>query len=158
MSHRMELEDRDAPVVFTKKQSDVPQNNQVDMTPMVDVVFQLLTFFLLAVKRDTAEPLDVPVTDRSDVVPAAASLFITMKPNPKGSGEAIIIIGDKKGDGETVKIEKIKEAIENAINEDRTNIIIKAEKTVRHGDFIKVSKLVSNIPKAKLYCGVQTRD
>ena len=43
------------PVPFAKKKkADGGGKGHIDMTPMVDVVFQLLTFFLLAVKRDTS--------------------------------------------------------------------------------------------------------
>ena len=64
----LEEQEEDATVPFKSKDNSSPKASHIDMTPMVDVVFQLLTFFLLAVKRDSADPVDVPLTTRSTAV------------------------------------------------------------------------------------------
>src|SRR6185295_18088683 len=95
---KLNLEDyEDAPVQFTSKEkSNTGEKSHIDMTPMVDVVFQLLTFFLLAVKRDSQEPLDVPVTAHSTAVLESESTFITIKPAPRAGADPVIVIGESR--------------------------------------------------------------
>jgi biopolymer transport protein ExbD len=42
-------------MIGKKRRSDMPDKIEINMTPMIDVVFQLLTFFLLTLKVVTAE-------------------------------------------------------------------------------------------------------
>src|SRR5436309_2477252 len=90
-------EDENEPVHFTQMgKSHSVEKSHIDMTPMVDVVFQLLTFFLLAVKRDSQEPVDVPVVTRSTAVAESMATFITVKPPAKGSPDPVILLGDRR--------------------------------------------------------------
>ncbi len=153
-------EDADSAVVFTdKKKSNAGEKGQIDMTPMVDVVFQLLTFFLLAVKRDSAEPLDVPITTRSTAVLESQSTFITMKPAPKGGADPIVVIGEsRKGDGEQVTLAKLEEWVRKGVSGGRPNIVVKAERYCRHGDVLKICRVVASVEGALLYVGVQSKE
>src|SRR5262245_30930728 len=126
---KMQLEDyEDAPVRFTSKEkSNTREKSHIDMTPMVDVVFQLLTFFLLAVKRDSQEPLDVPVTAHSTAVLESEPTFITIKPAPRAGADPLIVIGEsRRGDGVTVTPDMIKEFIEKGVAAGRPIIVVKA--------------------------------
>src|SRR3989442_8881352 len=113
----LEEDDEDAPVQFTSKaKATSGDKSHIDMTPMVDVVFQLLTFFLLAVKRDSQEPVDVPTTTVSKAVGEDQATFITILAPPPGSSEATIYVGDRKGDpGRSVSLDEIKQEVESGL-------------------------------------------
>jgi biopolymer transport protein ExbD len=161
IGERMHLEDYEgAPVQFTSKEkSTTGTKSHIDMTPMVDVVFQLLTFFLLAVKRDSQEPLDVPVTASSTAVLESESTFITIKPALRAGAEPVITVGEsRRGDGVTVTPDMIKAEVENGVHAGRPHIVVKAERLVRWGDVQKVTRIVASVTGAQLYVGVQGKD
>lgn len=188
MSEKMHLESADdAPVRFTKKSKSAAVQGNIDMTPMVDVVFQLLTFFLLAVKRDSQEQVDVPITIRSTAVAEAESTFITIQlSNARGVMVPRVVVGEnrssgiildkddpRKGKDLTAKVAKrkgnakaqqdeldraVRTAVEEAVRKGRPHIIIKAERLVRHGDVLRVCRIVKGIEGAFLYVGVQSKD
>lgn len=151
-------EDENEPVHFTQKGKAKTEKGNIDMTPMVDVVFQLLTFFLLAVKRDSQEPLDVPTVTRTDTVADGESTYITMKPPSGGGKEPIIILGDRKGEGQQIKPEDVKSEVESGVRNGRAKIIVKAERFVQIGEVMKVCRIVASVDGALLHVGVQSKD
>ena len=158
---KMHLEDyEDAPVQFTSKEkSTTGDKSHIDMTPMVDVVFQLLTFFLLAVKRDSQEPLDVPTTTYSTAVLESESTFITIMPPPRAGADPVITVGEsRRGEGLNVTPDMIREAVEKGVAAGRPNIVVKAERLVKWGDVQKVTRIVASVTGAQLYVGVQGKD
>ena len=168
-AERVHLEDiEDSPVQFTAKgKGPSGGKGHIDMTPMVDVVFQLLTFFLLAVKRDSQEPLEVPMlmhTQPTAVLEEQAT-FIIVKPAPPGESEAQIVLGiSRRGKGETVTLDQVKSEVEKGVASSRPNIIIKGAcdhkngRHVRHGDMARVMRIVANVEGTKLYVGVQAKE
>ncbi len=152
--------DEDASVQFTSKsKSNVGDKSHIDMTPMVDVVFQLLTFFLLAVKRDSMEAVEVPLTTTSTAVLESESTFITIKPAPRAGAEPEIIIGEsRRGDGKAVTMEMVKEAVEKGVSSGRGKVVVKAERLVKWGDVQKITRIVTAVANAQLYVGVQTKE
>ena len=153
----LNIEEQDQPVHFTKKQK-ASEKGHIDMTPMVDVVFQLLTFFLLAVKRDTQKPLDVPIVNRSTAVADAESTFIAVKAATGGATEPTIILGDRHGEGVKITAEQVKQKVEEGVASGRKMIVVKAEKFVPHGEVLKVCRIVASVDGAMLHVGVQTKD
>ena len=162
---KMHLEDyEDASVQFTSKsKSNTGSKAHIDMTPMVDVVFQLLTFFLLAVKRDSSERVDVPFTTNSTAVLESESTYITIKKEP-GKADAIVVLGDRKGKGTEYPMTKAKnpewekrvlEAVQNGIKEGKPKIVVKAERLVKWGDVQAVTRIIAQAKDAVLFVGVQ---
>ena len=155
-------EDENEPVQFARRgKSTTGGKGHIDMTPMVDVVFQLLTFFLLAVKRDSQEPVDVPTVTRSDAVADSESTYITIKPPSGGFKEPIIILGDRGGGGpdkKEIKPEDVKSEVESGVKNGRSKIIVKAERLVSHGDVLKICRIVAGVEGASLHVGVQTKE
>ena len=46
--------------MLLRRDSDQERNEHIDMTPMVDVVFQLMTFMLFSVQMSGGEKVDIP--------------------------------------------------------------------------------------------------
>ena len=152
-------EDENEPVHFAVKgKSNTGGRGHIDMTPMVDVVFQLLTFFLLAVKRDSQEAVDVPTVTRSEAVAEADSTFITIKLPSRGEKEPTIILGDRRGDGEKITMDQVRAEVEKGVRSGRPKIIVKAERLVPHGEVLKIYRIVDSVDGASLHVGVQTKE
>ncbi len=162
MSAKHVSEDPNEPVHFTERgKSRSGDSSHIDMTPMVDVVFQLLTFFLLAVKRDSQEPVDVPQVTVSKTVAQDEATFITILAAPPGAAEPTIYVGERKSDpGHSVSLDEIKQEVEAGMraNPPRANVIIKAERLVFWRDVLKVSRIVDSVPNTVLHVGVQVQD
>ncbi len=69
-----------------------PPDAEMDMTPMIDITFLLLIFFIVSsvVAQNDAVPL--PVAQHGDAVSAHLSVIITVAET--GDGEAVIYKGD----------------------------------------------------------------
>ena len=161
ISDKMHLEeDAEAPVQFKSKAgANSGDKSHIDMTPMVDVVFQLLTFFLLAVKRDSMETVDVPITNNSTAVLESESIYITIKPAPRKDAEPEIIIGEsRKGDGKAVTLEMVRDAVEKGVANGRPKIVVKAERLVKWGEVQKVTRIIALVKDAQLFVGVQVKE
>jgi biopolymer transport protein ExbD len=161
ITDKMHLEeDEDSPVQFKSKASaNIGGKSSIDMTPMVDVVFQLLTFFLLAVKRDSMETVDVPITTTTTAVLESESTYITVKPAPRKDAEPEIIIGEKKsGDGKAFTLENVKAEVEAGVAAGRPKIVVKADRLVKCGDVQKITRIIAQVKDAQLFVGVQGKE
>jgi len=169
ITDKMHLEeDEESPVQFKSKAgANSGDKSNIDMTPMVDVVFQLLTFFLLAVKRESMESVDVPLTTTSTAVLESESTYITIKPGPRAGADPVIIIGDHKKvemlddgrieGGKAASLDAVKAAVETGVAAGRPKIVVKAERYVKWGDVQKVTRIIALVKDAQLFVGVQSK-
>jgi biopolymer transport protein ExbD len=83
----------------------------IDMTPMIDVVFQLIIFFLVSshlVKQETQVQLPLPVATSGDKDVAEANARLTV--NVVGEGQLLLAGREVTADELTVRLaEKLKE-------------------------------------------------
>jgi biopolymer transport protein ExbD len=94
-------------------------DTEIDITPMIDIVFLLLIFFLVTSKM-TAE--ETPPLPKAEVKKSDGSLFST--------------------DPEQQSAE-IAQYVADGIDAGKKHVIIRAEGTVRHGEIGRVSKAIS---------------
>src|SRR5689334_4026621 len=66
---------------------DEERNEHIDMTPMVDVVFQLMTFMLFSVQMTGGEKVDVPPARHGVGVEESAATFLTLTKPAVAGGE-----------------------------------------------------------------------
>ncbi|NQZ05900.1 MAG: biopolymer transporter ExbD [Algicola sp.] len=114
---------------MARKQQRKEEEAMIDMTPMLDIVFIMLIFFI--VSTSFLKEAGIEVTK-----PKAAQAVITLKANVfiaiRESGE---IWMDKK----VVDVERIAATIERLLAETPTDVIvIQADKDATHGVVVKV--------------------
>ena len=68
-----------------RRDDNEERDEHIDMTPMVDVVFQLMTFMLFSVQMTGGEKVDVPPARHGIGVEETAATFLTLT---KPSGPA----------------------------------------------------------------------
>ena len=125
------------------------EDDEMDITPMIDITFLLLIFFLVAGRLDQDAPVELPPARHGSAVSIKSSVIVTIA---KGSGEtAEVYTGDGKsadrlldnGDLEAQSA-AITQYVEEALAEgNKDNVLIKAEKGVRHRDVARVSEAVA---------------
>jgi len=128
-------------------------NEHIDMTPMVDVVFQLMTFMLFSVQMSGGEKVDIPPARHGVGVEENEATFLTLlKPTPP-STEARLLLGH--GEGPTATIAEAKAKVAEGVREGRRKVIIQADGDVPHGEVIRVAGQVSEVEGITVHVGVQ---
>jgi hypothetical protein len=79
-----------------RREDNEDRNEHIDMTPMVDVVFQLMTFMLFSVQMTGGEKVDVPPARHGIGVEETAATFLSMT-KPSGPGNETTL--RRRGEG-----------------------------------------------------------
>ncbi len=138
-------------MMFRRDEED--RNEHIDMTPMVDVVFQLMTFMLFSVQMSGGEKVDVPPARHGVGVEENEATFLTLlKPEPPAY-EAKLLLGH--GEGPTATIDQAKAAIAEGVREGKRKVIIQADGDVPHGEVIRIAGQVSQVEGITVHVGVQ---
>ncbi|MCR9120279.1 MAG: biopolymer transporter ExbD [bacterium] len=124
-------------------------DDEMDITPMIDITFLLLIFFLVTSKMSESTPVDVPITEFGENVPAKNCVVITVANS--GGEMADVFLGSGKapgtqadGDRDTQR-EAIVEYIVNDIvgSPNKNMVIIMGEKRLKQGEVNRVSQAVT---------------
>lgn len=123
------------------------------MTPMVDVVFQLMTFMLFSIQM-TGSEVNVPEAKHGVGVEETAATFLTLLPPeaPGGEPRLLLGIGDR---GKPTTVEAAKQSILDGLREGRRKVILQADGEVPHGAVLKAAAAVSEVEGVSLNIGVQ---
>ncbi|WP_406698627.1 biopolymer transporter ExbD [Singulisphaera sp. Ch08] len=139
--------------MLLRRQGSEERDEHIDMTPMVDVVFQLMTFMLFSVQMTGGEKVEVPIARHGVGVEESTATFLTLlKPEAPGA-EPKLLIGN--GEGATATMEQARKAVADGIKEGRRKVVLQADGGVPHGEVLKVAGAVSEVEGITLHIGVQ---
>ena len=82
--------------MLLRRDVDQELNEHIDMTPMVDVVFQLMTFMLFSVQMTGGEKVDVPPARHGVGVEETAATFLTLTKPAGPGGETQLLAGARR--------------------------------------------------------------
>lgn len=130
------------------KRRKTDDDAEMDITPMIDITFLLLIFFLVASKMDTPGSVELPVAKNGDSVTLDNSVILTV--DVAADGKALVYKGQNKdssnligGDEETQADAIAAYVDEVALGEAKETVIIMAAKGVKHGVISDVAKAVA---------------
>jgi biopolymer transport protein ExbD len=136
-----------------RRDDNEERNEHIDMTPMVDVVFQLMTFMLFSVQMTGGEKVDVPPARHGIGVEETAATFLSMT-KPSGPGnESTLLLGI--GEGPTITLEQARKAVADGVKDGRQKVVIQADGDVPHGEIVKVVGAVGQVEGVTVHLGVQ---
>jgi biopolymer transport protein ExbD len=139
--------------MLLRRDIDQERDEHIDMTPMVDVVFQLMTFMLFTVQMSGGEKVDVPPARHGVGVEESSATFLTLtKPSVPG-GESRLLLGH--GEGAVVTLDQARKAAADGAKQGRTKVIIQADSEVPHGEVLKVAGAVAQVEGITVHLGVQ---
>lgn len=157
--------------MLLQRQAKEERDEHIDMTPMVDVVFQLMTFMLFSMNLTTGQVVEVPKARHGVSVAEDAAIFITVMPAGTPGEDAVVLKGNgggtKKGMNKTSSETSIDEAdalktdkdIENYISEGVAKglrkVILQADGEVPHGQVLRLAGAVAKVEGVTLHIGVQ---
>ena len=139
--------------MLLNRQITAEREEQIDFTPMVDVVFQLMTFMLFSLQATGGEEINVPAAKHGVGVEQDAATFISLIPPPVTGGAAKAVIG--LGDGPGATAEQVKQAVAQGVREGRKKVVLQADGAVPHGDVIQWAATVTEVEGISLHIGVQ---
>ncbi|MBC7964945.1 MAG: biopolymer transporter ExbD [Fuerstia sp.] len=149
----MSAEADDDDEVYVRRSRALP-DTEIDITPMIDVTFQLLIFFMVTSTMQGNPPADLPPAKSGGSIEVAKVINVVVKPAAV-SGEAPQIEIDKKA----VNLDELKVNLEEqaAARADGIHVMILADRTMKNGDLNEIEVLLSEIPGVTYHFGVQDR-
>jgi biopolymer transport protein ExbD len=136
-----------------RRDVDEERNEHIDMTPMVDVVFQLMTFMLFSVQMSGGEKVEVPPARHGVGVEESAATFLSLTRGAGGAAEPTLLIGH--GEGEPATLEQARQAVALGLKQGRRKVILQADGGVPHGEVLKVAGAVAQVEGVTVHVGVQ---
>ena len=125
---------------------------EMDITPMIDITFLLLIFFLVASKLDTQADVALPPARHGTAASTQASVILTIA---QGDGEqALVYKGDGTREADLVQAtdladqeNEIAAYVRQGLNvtPPKKNVIIKAEKGIQHREVSRVAQAVGSV-------------
>ena len=149
MSEGIENDDE----VYVRKKRR-PADSEIDITPMIDVTFQLLIFFMVTSTMQGNPPADLPPSMSGGSIEVAKVVNVVVKPAAV-SGQPPQIEINK----EPVNLDELKLALEEqaGARTDGIHVMILADRTMKNGDLNEVEILLSEIQGVTYHVGVQDR-
>jgi biopolymer transport protein ExbD len=138
--------------------SRIASDAQLDMTPMIDCVFLLLIYFLVASRPDVATAVTLPSALFGSAVSAKQATIITVA-DPGGEAPVLVYLADgKKGSplGGTAEQQAaaIRDAVQDGLRAGKANVLIKAERKTRHREVARVARAATQVEGVTLYLAV----
>jgi biopolymer transport protein ExbD len=132
-------------------------SNDLDITPMIDVVFQLLIFFMLTSTMQPKIGVDVPIAQHGLENEAPNSTIVFVSAPIGGEGDAILQLPAEEGEFKAVSLDEVVQIVRDAVGDNKTSVIIKAEGRVTNAAVDEVAQAVSSIDGVVLSIGVQQK-
>jgi biopolymer transport protein ExbD len=130
------------------------EDAELDITPMIDVVFLLLIFFMVTSTMDDQKAANVPPAKHGVGADTNKATIVSVIADEAG-GVGRVILGDDPGGEEIVNLDLVRRHVQAGFNEGKELVIIKAERDVKEGRVQEVLKVLADIDGLKFAIGVQ---
>ena len=144
-SHRGDCERVDT--VLPKRQRRMTDDDDLDITPMIDVTFLLLIYFMVVSQMDPGKQVDLPRADYGQSVASQNAIVVTLSQRP--DGELLVYRGDGKDDLiVAADVEDQEQAVATYVQQVRAamptadRVFLKAEGRVRHREVNRISRVI----------------
>ena len=138
-------------LVIRPRRMRAPES-EMDITPMIDITFLLLIFFLVSSALSKQTPVELPEAQYGDAVAADESVIVTIDALPAGG--AVIYKGDGVSDQWRLASEDLQSQedelaaylqAELDANPLKHHVLIKAARGVKHRHVVRVSHAAGRV-------------
>jgi biopolymer transport protein ExbD len=159
MALRLPSDDEiDGPVLTRRR---VPLDNNLDMTPMIDVTFLLLIFFLVSSIPDPSKALQLPAAESGLGVSSNDALVITVAQDEAAREPTVYLADGRTGQplpsALKAQDEAVRAAAEAAARNGKTEVLIKAEGHIRHHHIARLVR-AAGVPGVSVNLAVKEMD
>jgi biopolymer transport protein ExbD len=134
------------------------EDNEVDMTPMIDCIMLLLIFFMTTSKMNSQGLVQTPEARFGGSVDPKFAIVVSLFEG-KGGKDTMVVLGDGQPDVGKRPIAKneneIREYIRTGMRERKITVVLKGEERVPNRDMNRVARIVGEFEALKLNIGVR---
>jgi len=150
------LKDEDQGPVVARR--PVQESAELDITPMIDITFLLLIFFLVASTTDVQSSVELPPARYGKGVSDRTSVILTVAERG-GPGPARVYLDDGTGgsplpDDPAAQEEQIAQYVRQGFDEGKSKVLVKAGKGVRHREVSRVAAAAGQVEGVEMYLAV----
>ena len=127
-------------------------DGEMDITPMIDVTFLLLIFFMVASTMQGTPDVDVPPAEHSIGVDSAGAAIVTILAPLSSAEPSRIVLGD--GEGPEADLSEVRRYVVESVRDGKKRIVLKAEGDVIHGLVDDVAQAIKSVEGVEMYMGV----
>jgi biopolymer transport protein ExbD len=131
------------------------EDAEMDITPMIDITFLLLIFFLVAAKMDSQRAVGLPDARAGSAILAEKAVTVIIEP----SGPDSVLVSNGEGDQFSMDLEKQEEEITSYIQDQldggKQFVLLKAGKGIRHKEVSRVAQAIGRADVPSLYLAVK---
>ncbi|MGQ9769401.1 MAG: ExbD/TolR family protein [Thermogutta sp.] len=133
-----------------------------DITPMIDVTFLLLVFFLVTSALDVGRTVELPPARFGKGMNPSLALVITVAYEGEESPPSVYLADGKVGSPLPDDFEQQRSAITAAVRESvsagKPRVLLKAERKVKHKNIARILEMINEVPNISTYIAVFERD
>lgn len=137
------------PLRRRKRKSD----SDLDITPMIDVTFLLLIFFMVTSTMQSTPAIDLPVAVHGEGINNQQQVIVSVQNEARRS---IFIAGDPPGP--QMLLEEIVQYVREQLQTGKTGILVKASGETPAGDLKRLTQQLQALGEVQFYYGVSERD
>lgn len=133
-----------------------------DITPMIDMTFLLLIFFLVTSAMDVGRAVELPAARSGKGTSPAQATIITVAYRGENLPPAVYLADGKVGtplpDSPEEQRAKIQEAVRIGLQRGKANVLIKAERQLKHKEVSRILEDIAELGGVRVYVGVLEKD
>jgi biopolymer transport protein ExbD len=137
--------DGDAPLLPRRK---LAGDAEADMTPMIDMTFLLLIFFIVTQSQAQKNPVELPVA-RHGIGVSQSHATVLVISEAQGNAPAHVYLGDsletRLPDAIETQEAAVRDYVAKGLIDDRKNVLIKAGRRVHHRDVARVAAAAGQV-------------
>ncbi len=134
-------------------------DDEMDITPMIDITFLLLIYFLLVTTPDMQTTVELPPARHGGAVSQRTATIITL--GESASEQAPVYLADGKVSGALVEGDppmqrsRIAEHVRRGLQEEnKIDVVIKADRRVPHREVARVMRAASEVDGIQIHLAV----
>jgi biopolymer transport protein ExbD len=131
------------------------EDDELDITPMIDVTFLLLIFFMVASNMQKPSSLEIPPATHGTGIDKSNATVLTIF---KTDNEPEIYLSDGEKENGPVSLPDVTAYVQRGVNENKLTVIIKADRDIPSGFVEDVARAASEVEaELKYYVGVMDK-
>jgi len=146
-------------IVFRKPRQETVD---FDITPMIDVTFLLLIFFLVTSAMDVGRAVELPPARFGKGINPSLALVMTVVYQGDNVPPAVYLADGKVGtplpDDADQQRNQILAAVRDSVAAGKPRVLLKAERKLKHKEVARILEIINEVPGVSTYIGVFERD
>lgn len=135
-----------------KKRSE--SEADLDITPMIDVVFLLLIFFMVTSTMQDPQTNDPPPAEHGVGTDSSVATILTINRPEDPAAPVTVILSD----GSEGSLEDVKTNVQEGMAENRHHVILKADRDVPHGVILQVMRKANEVEGVQFFIEVSDKN